>query len=92
MFKTKLGADLQPVSGGEMSVLEISGGAKVAKIFSGKLKEAGVREGFIITSIDKNPVVSPEDVIRIMEQTTNGGILMEGIYPNGKKEFYGIGW
>ncbi|WP_018341410.1 Do family serine endopeptidase [Cytophaga aurantiaca] len=90
--KTKLGADLQPVSGGEMSVLEISGGAKVAKIFSGKLKEAGVREGFIITSIDKKPVSSPEDVIRILEETTNGGILMEGIYPNGKKEFYGIGW
>ncbi len=90
--KTKLGADLQPVSGGEMSILEIPGGAKVAKLYSGKLKEAGVREGYIITSIDKKPIGSPEDVVRILESTTNGGILMEGIYPNGKKEFYGIGW
>jgi serine protease Do len=90
--KSKLGADLQPVSGGEMSVLEISGGAKIAKIFSGKLKEAGVREGFIITSIDKKPIATPEDVIRILESTSNGGILIEGIYPNGKKEFYGVGW
>jgi serine protease Do len=90
--KTKLGADLQPVSGGEMSVLEISGGAKVAKLYGGKLKEAGVREGFIITSIDKKPVGSPEDVVRILEAKTNGGVLVEGIYPNGKKEFYGIGW
>jgi len=90
--KTKLGADLQPVSGGEMSILEIPGGAKVAKLYSGKLKEAGVREGYIITSIDKKPVGTPEDVVRILEATTNGGILMEGIYPNGKKEFYGIGW
>jgi len=90
--KTKLGADLQPISGGEMSVLEITGGAKIAKLYSGKLKEAGVREGFIITSIDKKPVGSPEDVVRILEGTTTGGILMEGIYPNGKKEFYGIGW
>ncbi len=90
--KTKLGADLQPVSGGEMSVLELSGGAKVAKLYSGKLKEAGVREGFIITSIDKKLVGSPEDVVRILEAKTNGGILVEGIYPNGKKEFYGVGW
>ena len=90
--KSKLGADLQPVSGGEMSVLEISGGAKVAKIFSGRLKEAGVREGFIITSIDKKPVASPDDVVRILESISNGGILIEGIYPNGKKEFYGVGW
>jgi serine protease Do len=90
--KTKLGADLQPVSGGEMSVLEISGGAKIAKIFSGKLKEAGVREGFIITSIDKKTIATPEDVVRILESTSNGGILIEGIYPNGKKEFYGVGW
>jgi serine protease Do len=90
--KAKLGADLQPVSGGEMSVLEISGGAKIAKIFSGKLKEAGVREGFIITSIDKKAIATPEDVVRILESTSNGGILIEGIYPNGKKEFYGVGW
>jgi serine protease Do len=90
--KTKLGADLQPVSGGEMSVLDITGGAKVAKIYSGKLKEAGVREGFIITSIDKKAVSKPDDVIHILEGTTSGGILVEGIYPDGKKEFYGIGW
>ena len=90
--KTKLGADLQPVSGGEMSVLDITGGAKVAKIYSGKLKEAGVREGFIITSIDKKAVSKPDDVVRILEGTTSGGILVEGIYPDGKKEFYGIGW
>ena len=90
--KSKLGADLQAVSGGEMSILNISGGAKVAKIFSGKLKEAGVREGYIITSIDKKPIGSPEDVVRILDGVSNGGILIEGIYPNGKKEFYGVGW
>ncbi|MBC7450314.1 MAG: PDZ domain-containing protein, partial [Cytophagales bacterium] len=90
--KTKLGADLQPVSAGEMGILEITGGAKVSKLYSGRLKEAGVREGFVITSIDKNAVNKPEDVVSILEGTTSGGILVEGIYPNGKKEFYGIGW
>jgi Do/DeqQ family serine protease len=90
--KTKLGADLQPVSNNEMSILEISGGAKVATLFTGKLKEAGVREGFIILTIDKKTVKSPEDVVKILENTSSGGILIEGIYPNGKKEFYGVGW
>jgi serine protease Do len=90
--KTKLGADLQPVSSSELSMLEISGGAKVARLFTGKLKEAGVREGFIILSIDKKTIKTPEDVVKILETTTSGGILVEGIYPNGKKEFYGIGW
>lgn len=90
--KSKLGADLQPVSSSELSILEISGGAKVARLFTGKLKEAGVREGFIILTIDKKTIKTPEDVVKILEGTTNGGILIEGIYPNGKKEFYGIGW
>ncbi|MFN8416780.1 MAG: Do family serine endopeptidase [Cytophagaceae bacterium] len=90
--KGKLGADLQPVVSTEMSILEISGGAKVVRLYNGKLKEAGVREGFIITSIDKKPVRTPEDVVKILEATNSGGILMEGIYPDGKKEYYGIGW
>lgn len=91
--KAKLGADLQPVVSTELSILELSGGAKVVRLYSGKLKEAGVREGFIITSIDKKPVRSPEDVIKILETTSSGGgVLMEGIYPDGKKEYYGIGW
>ncbi|MCU0416480.1 MAG: Do family serine endopeptidase [Cytophagaceae bacterium] len=91
--KAKLGADLQPVVSTELSILELSGGAKVVRLYSGKLKEAGVREGFIITSIDKKPVRSPEDVIKILETTSSGGgVLMEGIYPDGKREYYGIGW
>jgi hypothetical protein len=33
---------------------------------------------------------SSEDVARIL-QNTKGGILIEGIYPNGMRAYYGFG-
>jgi serine protease Do len=50
----------------------------------------GVREGFIITHIDKAPVVTTDDIIRLLNGK-RGGVLLEGIYPNGKRSYYAIG-
>lgn len=91
--KKKLGADLQDVSKDELKRLGLQGGAKVYRLYSGLLNDAGIREGFIITSIDKKQVSSPKDIDGILENITKGsGVLLEGIYPNGKKQFVGIGW
>jgi S1-C subfamily serine protease len=85
-----LGARFEEVSQAEQNKLNISGGAKVAQLFSGKLMSAGVQVGFIITHIDKQHVKGVEDVLSILEEK-KGGVLIEGVYPNGKERYYGFG-
>jgi hypothetical protein len=49
-----------------------------------------MREGFIITSVDKRPVDSIEDLISYLD-SKKGGVLIEGVYENGVKGYYGFG-
>ncbi|MGB3616901.1 MAG: trypsin-like peptidase domain-containing protein [Catalinimonas sp.] len=91
----ELGASLQQVSVPELNELDLDGGVKVVALSDGKLKSAGMREGFVITAIDKEPINTPEEVavrvtMRIAEQ--GGGLLIEGVYPDGTKDYFGIGW
>jgi serine protease Do len=85
------GASFLDLDKGELKKLGINGGVKINKIGSGKFKAAGIKEGFVITSIDKKPVNSVADLKRALDNSS-GGILIEGIYPNGQKAFYGLGW
>jgi len=86
----KLGATLQPASEDDIRRLGIRQGVKVQGIGKGKLKNAGVREGFIITRIDRREVGSPEDAAKLLERK-QGGVLIEGVYPNGLTAYYGFG-
>ena len=85
-----LGATLENVSGGDRSKLGIESGVKIKDLGTGKLKSAGIKEGFIITRIDNKDVDSPSDVIAYL-QNKKGGVLIEGVYPNGMRAYYGFG-
>ncbi|MFN3528398.1 MAG: Do family serine endopeptidase [Bacteroidia bacterium] len=85
-----LGAQFETASKKELESLQIDGGVKVVKLGKGKLQETGIREGFIITRVDRNPVKSPKDLISALK-SANGGVLLEGFYPNGAKAYYGFG-
>jgi len=85
-----LGADFVAPSESELSALRLTGGAKVETLNTGKLKAAGVQKGFIITKVDSEKVGSPEDLTRILKGKS-GGVLIEGVYPNGTKAYYGFG-
>lgn len=71
--------------------LGIEGGAQIVDLGTGKWADAGLKQGFIITSIDKEKIENAEDLEEVMA-TKNGGILIEGINPDGKQAFYGYGW
>jgi len=86
----QLGADLQPVSGEHLERLGFKSGLQVKNLSSGKLKSAGVKEGFVITRVDRRPVQSSEDVMSALNKK-NGGVLLEGVYPNGLTAYYGVG-
>lgn len=86
----ELGASLAPVSDDEKQKLNLRGGAKVAQLGDGALKDIGVRKGFIITTIDHQKVNSPKDVKDMLQDKT-GGVLVEGVYPNGMRAYYAFG-
>jgi serine protease Do len=85
-----LGGTFQELSSQEKNNLGISGGVKISKLNTGKLKSIGIREGFIITTIDHKPVRSTGDVEAALKDK-QGGVLIEGVYPNGMKSYYGFG-
>lgn len=70
--------------------LNLENGVQVKKLNDGKLKSAGLKEGFIIVRVDKMPVESPEQLAKLFSGQT-GGMLIEGVYPNGKRGYYGVG-
>lgn len=85
-----LGASFKRLTAGELKELKLKYGVKVASIKSGKLRSAGINQGFIITHLDQKPVKTPEEVVSFFN-TQKGGVLVEGIYPNGMKGYFGFG-
>lgn len=85
-----LGAELEKVSEDVKNTLNIRNGLKIRNIGNGKLKNAGIREGFIITGVNKTQVSSIDDFKEVLKQSS-GGVLIEGIYPNGEKAYYVFG-
>ncbi len=84
------GASFKPLTDGEMYYLKINHGIKVDNVDGGKFRDAGIREGFIILNVDNKPIFSVDD-LKIETEGKRGGVLIEGIYPNGQSAYYGIG-
>ena len=89
---SSLGAEFISPSSEEMQKLRIKGGAKVQAITQGKLRAAGIQQGFIVTKVDDTMIDSPSTLKEALSSKTKGeGILIEGIYPNGTRAYYGFG-
>ncbi len=86
----RTGAKFQAVNSQLKKSLNISYGIQVISLENGLFKTAGIRNGFIIQSIDKSPIKTVEEIKRALNKKT-GGILIEGLYPNGIRAYYGIG-
>lgn len=85
-----LGATFEAVSAEDLKKLNIENGLRVTKLNAGKLASAGIKEGFIITSVDKKKISSIEDVKATLANK-KGGVLIEGVYSNGMRAYYGFG-
>ncbi|MBL0340491.1 MAG: Do family serine endopeptidase [Bacteroidetes bacterium] len=85
-----LGAEFETISKEEGARLGVLNDVKISKLNAGKLRSAGIREGFIIESIDNRPVASAEDIVSALKNK-KGGVLIEGIYPNGVRAYHSFG-
>lgn len=87
------GATFSEITEEEKVSLKISGGVKIEELSDGKWKDAGIKEGFIITEIDKREVRNLDDLKRIIERYSDEeGVLVEGVNKEGKIKYYGIDW
>ena len=75
--------------------LGISSGVKVAGLKNGAFRDAGIKEGFVITDINGRSVNSPDDVEMIYNQIMKSDdgdkvMFITGLYPTGKKYYYAV--
>ncbi|MBN2818644.1 MAG: Do family serine endopeptidase [Bacteroidales bacterium] len=89
-FEPQLGARFSELTKQEKDELGISHGVKVTELKPGKLKAEGVKEGFVIIQINNQVVNRAADVERILENV-DGGVYIEGVYPNGVVAYYAFG-
>jgi len=84
---TTMGATFESLSNSEKENLDISNGVRVRHLEWGALSKAGIKEGFVITKIDNNEIKEVDDIRSSLEDKS-GGVLIEGVYPNGMRAYY----
>jgi serine protease Do len=84
------GSQFETVGERDKDKYQIDRGIKVTKVGSGKLKEAGLVQGFIITDVNKKPVYDVDGFKRLVSNAS-GGILVEGLLPDGSPAYFVFG-
>ncbi|MFH2142572.1 MAG: trypsin-like peptidase domain-containing protein [Bacteroidota bacterium] len=82
-----LGATIKDLPIEDKQRLRLKYGAKITDIQDGSLLNAGIKKGFIITRINRQPVYSAVDAKNILE-SQKGVVVVEGYYSNGISAYY----
>lgn len=85
-----LGASFEPVSERDKRSLGIRHGVKVISVKPGKFMKVGIKEGFVLTSVNKKPVNNVKDIADILKNT-EGGVIIEGVDRDGSRSYYAFG-
>lgn len=86
-----LGATLQPIGREIREKLRIRSGLEVVSLIEGgRLQQAGVEVGFVITHINQTAVSSLEDIGNLLNRSQRRGLLIEGKYPDGSTSFFAL--
>lgn len=85
-----LGAKVRTVSQQTASRLKIKGGVEFISVGDGKFQQAGIKDNFIITSVNRSRVLGVDD-LKALLANAKGGIYIEGVYPDGRTAYYAFG-
>lgn len=91
-----LGAAFKPLSDKEKREYGVNYGIAVSDINNGKIKDCGIRKGFVIMIVNDQRIQTPEDLFQIVDNILKGetdekGLLIKGFYPNtGSTRHYAI--
>ena len=84
----KLGAVLKPLEKKEAATLNVKGGIVVASISDkGLFSKTRMEEGFVILKVNGQDVSSVEEFRKMVEQSGNGSLKLEGVYPGYEGSF-----
>ena len=83
-------AEFKTLSPANANKLRIKGGIQVVSVGDGKLKSAGIKEGFIITSVNRRAIYDLQE-LKLIINNLEGGVYIEGVYPNGISAYYAFG-
>ena len=84
------GAQLGTPSREVLQRLRTRGGVEIKSLSSGKLKDAGATEGFIILYVNDQPVSTPQEVVEIAQKSRRA-VFIEGYTASGKASYFGFG-
>ena len=70
--------------------MKIESGVKISGLRAGRLKNNGIRDGFIITRLNNKSVNNAEEVDEAINSSESNMLLVEGVYPQNpySKYFY----
>lgn len=91
----ELGCAFKPLSKEYLKQMGLSYGVQVSGLGEGRLMEAGVKDGFIITEVNKTKITKVDDIEKIynsiMKSDTDDKVMfVTGLYPTGKKMYYAV--
>lgn len=88
------GLVVEDVKGPIKEQLELSGGALITSIGSANWREAGAKEGFIITSIISNDgrirISSAENLIEVLEDKNGEEVVVLGMFQDGTEYYFEV--
>lgn len=90
-----LGCAFKPLSRDYLKQMGISNGVQVSGLEQGRFMDAGIKDGFIITEVNKTKISKVEDIEKIynsiMKSDTDDKVMfVTGLYPTGKKMYYAV--
>ena len=88
-----LGGQFRPVSDAKKEHLNIGYGLEVIKLSAGKLKEAGIPNGFIIQRINDQPMKTLEDLQEVVKEASTSKeqvLYIQGFDSTGKKRYFAV--
>lgn len=81
-----LGGSFRELNEEEKHLYGIANGVVVDKVGTSPFARLGIRNGFVITSIDKKDSISMSDLMAL--ENKKGKIIIEGFYPNDGRTYY----
>lgn len=85
-----LGAQLRPVGKELKDKLKIRSGLEVISVGEGKIRDAGIQKGFVITHVNQKALTTVQELAMAV-QNSQRGALIEGKYPDGSTYYYALG-
>lgn len=85
------GATFEPLSEKDKMKYRLNSGYKITRVEPGKFNSVGIKPGFILLSINHQPVGSSQDLKEALT-SKDRGLQLEGMYPDGMRAVYGLSW